>query len=83
MAVSRFPEGLVTGTIPAAISGKVVKTPAPASQKEFVVEDIDKLEMYLDAALQDHSIGSKCHHHLLKVIFFCYMYLFSDLNDFL
>ena len=59
MAVKTFPEGMCTGTVPVSVGGPKTKTIIPASQKEFTVEDIDKVEIYLDNALQDHSIGSK------------------------
>ena len=59
VAVKTFPEGLVTGTIPHALGGPKTKQIIPAAQREFSMEDIDCIEMYLDNALQDHSVGSK------------------------
>ena len=59
VAYKVFPEGLMTGTVPQAISGVKPKTFVPPSQKYFTLEDINKVDIYLDNALQDHSIGSK------------------------
>ena len=65
-----IPEGLIAGTLPESLrekkpTGKRGSAPAPVTPShvpnpgEFSAEDIDKMEIYLDNALQDHSIGSK------------------------
>jgi len=67
VATQKFPEGLVTGTVPGHLvdfppgkGKKAVKPePVPATQKVFTNEDMDKLEIYLNNALMDHSVGSK------------------------
>ena len=67
VAYQKFPEGLITGTVPANLidhpPGKGKKAirpePFPATQKVFTNEDMDKLEIYLNNALMDHSVGSK------------------------
>ena len=59
-----FPEGLISGPLPESITGqRPASNPLPvpsAHPSRFSREDIDKIEIYLDNALQDHSIGSKC-----------------------
>ncbi len=59
LAYKLFPEGLFTGTPPQSITGVKCKDPMTAWQTNFSFEDIDKVEIYLDGALQDKSIGSK------------------------
>jgi centrosomal protein CEP41 len=58
MALKVFPEGLLTGTPPFALTGVKPKSVKPASQTCFTNEDINKLEIYLDNALQDKNISS-------------------------
>lgn len=61
LAHKLVPEGLITGTPPPNVTGGTkCKNPFPASQNNFSAADIDKIEIYLDHALQDKSIGSKC-----------------------
>lgn len=59
VAFKLFPEGLLTGTPPISVSGSKSKTIMPASGGGFTVDDIDKLEIYLDNSLQDKGIGSR------------------------
>lgn len=59
VAFKLFPEGLLTGTPPISVSGSKSKTIMPASGGGFTVDDIDKLEIYLDNSLQDKGIGSE------------------------
>ena len=61
LAYKRFPEGLLTGTPSPAITGKPPsKLPvSPAYNMTFNEDDMDRIQIYLDNALQDHSIGSK------------------------
>jgi len=61
LAYKLFPERLITGTLSPAITGqKPPKTIEMASNVCFTVDDIDAIDMYLDNALEDNSIGSKC-----------------------
>ncbi|ELU06339.1 hypothetical protein CAPTEDRAFT_224847 [Capitella teleta] len=60
-----FPDGLISGNLPESIQPKrsVKKAPPPAPAPsahplKFTPHDIDKIEMFLDNALQDHSIGT-------------------------
>lgn len=59
VAYKLFPEGLVSGTPNAAVLGFKPKTVKPATRNNFTTDDIDKIEIYLDNALQDRSIGSE------------------------
>ena len=52
-------EGLLTGTPPPSMTGAKSRDPVPAMQRHFSTADIDKIEIYLDSALQDKSIGSE------------------------
>ena len=67
LAYKLFPEGLFTGTPPQSISGVKCKDPMTAWQTTFTFEDIDKVEIYLDGALQDKSIGSKWRNTILAI----------------
>jgi len=53
MALKLFPEGLVTGTAPAELTGVKAKATQPASQMQFTADDINKLEIYLNTLEQD------------------------------
>lgn len=61
VAYKAFPEGLFTGTPNQNVTeaAKPPKEVIPATQKEFDVHDVDRLNMYLDSALSDRSTGSK------------------------
>ena len=59
LAHKLVPEGLLTGTPPPSMTGAKSREPVPAMQRHFSPADIDKVEIYLDSALQDKSIGSK------------------------
>ncbi|CAC5410319.1 CEP41 [Mytilus coruscus] len=61
IAYKTFPEGLFTGTPNQNVTeaAKPPKEIIPASQKDFDQHDIDRLNMYLDNALQDRSTGSR------------------------
>jgi len=59
LAYKLFPERLITGTLSPAITGqKPPKTIEMASNVCFTVDDIDAIDMYLDNALEDNSIGT-------------------------
>ena len=58
MAVRTFPEGFVTGTPPFSLTGVKPKAIKPADQSNFLNEDINKIEIYLENAMEDHSVGS-------------------------
>ena len=59
LAHKLVPEGLLTGTPPPSMTGAKSREPVPAMQRHFSTADIDKIEIYLDSALQDKSIGSE------------------------
>ncbi len=59
LAYKLIPEGLLTGSPPQNVTGTKCKNPFPAMQNNFTTSDIDKIEIYLDNALQDKSIGSR------------------------
>ncbi|KAK7503705.1 hypothetical protein BaRGS_00005244 [Batillaria attramentaria] len=71
VACKLFPEGLVTGTIPAGVlegagsKGKRSHHPppstarTPADQTDFTQEDLDSLVLSIDVALSDNSSGSR------------------------
>lgn len=59
LALKLFPEGLFTGTPPFELTGVKPKVVKPADQTRFTNQDINKVEIYLDNALQDKSIGSE------------------------
>lgn len=63
MASKLFPSGLVCGRLPESITGKKPPKSSPPSSHPkpgtFLDDEIDSIEMYLDNALQDHSIGSR------------------------
>ncbi|XP_063433510.1 centrosomal protein of 41 kDa B-like isoform X1 [Mytilus trossulus] len=61
IAYKTFPEGLFTGTPNQNVTeaAKPPKQIIPATQKDFDQHDIDRLNMYLDNALQDRSTGSR------------------------
>jgi len=54
-----FPDGLLTGTPPAELTGVKAKVTRPANQIQFTNEDINKVEMYLDNVLQDKGSTSE------------------------
>ena len=66
LALKMFPDGLFTGTPPFDLTGVKPKSTKPASQRAFCNDDINKIEMFLDNALQDKSVGSKL---LITVLF--------------
>ena len=68
MATRVFPEGLITGTVPASLlegggtKPKASQPPTarePADKMDFTQEDLDSLVIYMDSALSDNSSGSK------------------------
>lgn len=60
MAMRLFPEGLITGTPPQPLGAKKkTENVTMASQIDFSERDIERLNSYLDKALEDHSIGSR------------------------
>lgn len=72
VAARTFPEGLITGTLPAAFlhqhpggGGKeklryqTTTVHQPATKSEFTSEDLNCLAMYMDGALSDHSSCSR------------------------
>jgi len=59
LALKMFPDGLFTGTPPFDLTGVKPKSTKPAVQRVFSNEDINKIEMFLDNALQDKSVGSE------------------------
>ena len=72
MAYKMFPEGLITGTMPAALIeelsgikslGKKSKPmpveKVPADVTSFTQDHVDKLCEHLDGVLSDRSVGSK------------------------
>ena len=59
LAYKLVPEGLLTGTPPPSMTGAKSRDPVPGTQRHFSPTDMDKIEIYLDSALQDKSIGSK------------------------
>jgi hypothetical protein len=65
LALKLFPEGLLTGTPPFELTGVKPKVVKRANQARFTNQDINKVEIYLDNALQDKSIGSECYKFLL------------------
>jgi len=54
-----FPEGLTTGTPPAELTGMKAKVTRPADQSGFTNDDINKVEIYLDNALDDKGTTSE------------------------
>ena len=82
MAYKLFPEGLITGTMPAGLIeelagikslGKKTK-PAPvekvpADVTSFTQEHVDKLCEHLDGVLSDRSVGSKSGSHFSLLFF--------------
>lgn len=55
-----FPETLLTGIPPVSVcSGKASRQTPPDTQTSFCNDDIDKLQMHLDNALVDNTIGSR------------------------
>jgi len=54
-----FPEGMTTGTPPAELTGTKAKVTRPADQTCFLTDDINKVEICLDAALQDKGTSSE------------------------
>lgn len=70
MAARVFPEGLVTGTVPASLLDgggarpKAASQPPtarePADKTDFTQDDLNILIIYMDSALSDNSSGSKC-----------------------
>jgi len=68
VAARVFPEGLITGTMPASLlEGSGAKPKAsqhptarePAYKTDFTQEDLDSLVIYMDSALSDNSSSSK------------------------
>ena len=59
MSYKLFPETLLTGIPPVSVSGKASRQTQPDTQTGFCSEDIDKLQMHLDNALVDNTIGSR------------------------
>ncbi|XP_064605072.1 centrosomal protein of 41 kDa-like isoform X2 [Liolophura sinensis] len=59
IAAKLFPEGLITGTLPQSLTQQKPKQITTAERKIFSRMDLDKLQIYLDGALQDNSIGSR------------------------
>ena len=65
-----FPEGLITGTLPASLlesSGPKPKGGSqpptarePAYKTDFTMDDLNSLIIYMDSALSDDSSGSEC-----------------------
>ena len=54
-----FPEGLTTGTPPAELTGVKAKVTRPADKSQFTIDDIEKVEVYLDNALEDKGATSE------------------------
>lgn len=69
IAAKLFPEGFITGTLPHSLTQQKPKQITPAERKVFSRMDLDKLQIYLDGALQDNSIGSKWIFHVDKTFF--------------
>ena len=60
VAYKMFPEGLFTGTASPTVSKqKPEEYQASGKDNCFTREDVDKLEIYLDNALQDKSLASE------------------------
>ena len=71
-----FPEGLTTGTPPAELTGVKAKVTQQADQSQFTSDDINKVEIYLDNALEDK--GSTSEFVLLPSLIFCIFMLHSS-----
>jgi len=54
-----FPEGLMTGTPPAEMTGVKARVTRPADQTQFTNDDINKVEIYLDNVLQEKGSASE------------------------